>query len=232
MIQRRLFNQEAVRIKELDDAFLDNVASQLVEEEERARKAKEMYKSRQERCKHLRNALQAKDEDDQTLCFENLPRLPDWKPRRRGKKRCRSEAGRGEKRIKLQEASNTEQVQIQPGEPEQVQIQPGDIQAGLEQDYEETRRVQFVDPVNGGEERVDDDVVLIEMEDEDLELAGINDPKPICRKVMPDRRKKKGKKKKSAPVPKRSYDEIIESGVYKNSDDEYDLEAYFSGDLI
>ena len=232
MIQRRLFNQEAVRIKELDDAFLDNVASQLVEEEERARKAKEMYKSRQERCKHLRNVLHGKDEDDQTLCFENLPRLPDWKPRRRGKKRCRSEAGRGEKRIKLQEASNTEQVQIQPGEPEQVQIQPGDIQAELEQDYEETRRVQFVDPVNGGEERVDDDVVLIEMEDEDLELAGINDPKPICRKVMPDRRKKKGKKKKSAPAPKRSYDEIIESGVYRNSDDEYDLEAYFSGDLI
>ena len=49
---------------------------------------------------------------------------------------------------------------------------------------------------------------------------------------MQDRRKKKGKKKKSTPAPVRSYDEIIESAVYRNSDDEYDLETYFSGELI
>ena len=87
--------------------------------------------------------------------------------------------------------------------------------------------VHLVDPVQGG-----DGAGRVEIEEDDIGLAGINDPKPSCRKMMPDRRKKKGKKKKSAPAPARTYDEIIESGVYRNSDDEYDLETYFSGDLI
>ena len=56
--------------------------------------------------------------------------------------------------------------------------------------------------------------------------------KPSCRKIMPEKRKSKKKKKKTAPTPARTYDEIIESGIYKNSDDEFDLEAYFSGDII
>ena len=236
MIQRRIFNQEAVRIKELDNSFLDNVAGQLVEEEERARKAMEMYEARQERCKHLRNVLQDKDEEDQTLCFEELPRLPAWKPRRRGRKRGRSGTGREGKRRKLQDDPNTEQVQVQPGEiqgePDQVQIQPGEIRTDPEQHYQETRRVHLVDPGEASEEGGGEDVVLIEMEDDESELAGINDPKPTCRKVIQDRRKKKGKKKKSTPAPVRSYDEIIESAVYRNSDDEYDLETYFSGELI
>ena len=88
MIYRRLYNKEAVRIKELDDAFVDNIASQLIVEEERARKSRELYKARKDRCEHLRNVLQAKDDEDQTLCLEELPRLPDWKPRRRGRKRA------------------------------------------------------------------------------------------------------------------------------------------------
>lgn len=75
---------------------------------------------------------------------------------------------------------------------------------------------------------------MIEVDsDEDPDLVGINDPKPSCRKIMPEKRKSKGKKKrKKAPTPVRTYDEIIESGPYKNLDDEFDLETYFSGDII
>ena len=46
MIYRRIFNKEAVRIKELDDSFIDNIANQLVDEEERARKSLELYRIR------------------------------------------------------------------------------------------------------------------------------------------------------------------------------------------
>ena len=79
-----------------------------------------------------------------------------------------------------------------------------------------------------------EEVVVIEIDsDEDPDLVGINDPKPSCRKIMPEKRKNKSKKKgKRAPTPVRTYDEIIESGTYKNSDDEFDLETYFSGDII
>lgn len=63
----------------------------------------------------------------------------------------------------------------------------------------------------------------------DHDLGGINDPKPSCRKMMSGKSKKK-KEKGSDLV--RSNDEIIESGVYKNSVDDYDSEAYFSKDLI
>ena len=244
MIYRRLFNKEAVRIKVLEDKFLNNIVNQLAEEEDRAKKSMEMYKSRQARCEHLRKALSGKDDDDQTLCLEDLPRLPAWKPRRRGRKRCRSQVrkdGLG-KKIKLHVSPGIEDVQVQD--------QPGEIRADPDQDYEETRRVHLVDSVEACEdveliELDEDDVVhlvdpvqggdgagRVEIEEDDIGLAGINDPKPSCRKMMPDRRKKKGKKKKSAPAPARTYDEIIESGVYRNSDDEYDLETYFSGDLI
>ena len=34
------------------------------------------------------------------------------------------------------------------------------------------------------------------------------------------------------PPSEETYDEIIEAGVYRNSDDEYDLEAYFSGHIV
>ena len=149
MIYRRIYNKEAVRIKELDDSFIDNIANQLVDEEERARKSLELYQARKDRCEHLRNALQAKDDDDQTLCLEELPRLPDWKPRRRGRKRVRSRSrSRADlKRIKV----------LNQEKPEQNQgnnlIQEADT-------YAETREIRMVDPVQDDNE----EIVVVEID--------------------------------------------------------------------
>lgn len=224
MIYRRLYNKEAVRINELDVAFIDNIACQLIEEEERARKSREMYKARKDRCEHLRSVLRAKDDEDQTLCLEELPRLPDWKPRRRGRKRMRSRSRSraGAKRINVQSQDPAEP----PGQIS-AEDQPKEVQGDqVVEQYAETREIRMIDPAA--------EIVMIEIEsDEDPDLVGINDPKPSCRKIMPEKRKNKGKKKgKRAPTPVRTYDEIIESGTYKNSDDEFDLETYFSGDII
>ena len=102
--------------------------------------------------------------------------------------------------------------------------------------YDKIRSIRVVGSVETDDEERDVEVVILDLEDKDdldLELAGINDPKPSCRKRISEKSGKKKKKKKgSAPPVVRTYDEIIESGVYKNSDDEFDLEAYFSGDLI
>ena len=224
MIYRRVYNKEAVRIKTLDDAFVDNIANQLIEEEERAKKSLELYEARKDRCDHLRNVLQAKDEEDQTLCLEELPRLPDWKPRRRGRKRGRSKSRTrvSAKRVK------TRDQEIPESGSNPVQDQ-GPIQIPEAEIYEETREIRIVDQNRDDSE----EIVVIEIDsDRDLDLEGINDPKPSCRKIMPEKRKSKKKKKKTALTPARTYDEIIESGIYKNSDDEFDLEAYFSGDII
>ena len=223
MIYRRLHNTEARRIKDLDNGFVDNIASQLIEEEERAKKSLEMYNSRQDRCNYLRDVLRAKDEEDQTLCLEELPKLPNWKPRRRGRKRCRSRSAVGNsKRRKVEERDQGDLNQVSAPDPI---------------DYDEIRSIRVVGSVEKDEEERDVEVVIVDHEDKDdldVELAGINDPKPSCRKRISEKsgKKKKKKTKGSAPPVVRTYDEIIESGVYKNSDDEFDLEAYFSGDLI
>ena len=212
-----------MRIKTLDDAFVDNIANQLIEEEERARKSLELYEARKDRCDHLRNVLQAKDDEDQTLCLEELPRLPDWKPRRRGQKRVRS---RSRSRVNAKRVKVQDQEIPESGNPVQ---DPGQIQVPEAEIYEETREIRIVD--QNREET--EEIVVVEIDsDRDLDLEGINDPKPSCRKRMPEKRKSKKKKKKTAPTPARTYDEIIESGIYKNSDDEFDLEAYFSGDIV
>ena len=235
MIYRRIHNKEAMRIKELDETFVDNIAIQLVEEEERAKKSLELYKSREERCEHLRNVLRAKDDEDHTLCLEELPKLPEWKPRRRGRKRGRSKsAGRASKRRVLDHAKpgekkdqdqgkesrilspipldhRTEEIQVQDQSPDPESIE-----------YEETRSIRVLD----------NQVMIVEDESEvELHLAGINDPKPPARKMISEKRKKK-KGKKKGPQIIRSYDEIIEAKVYRDSEDDCDLEVYFSGELI
>ena len=217
MIYRRIYNKEAVRIKELDETFVDNIAIQLVEEEERAKKSLEMYKSREDRCEHLRNVLRAKDDEDHTLCLEELPKLPEWKPRRRGRKRRRSKSsGRVSKRrvieIHTQDRSKTEDLQVQD-QP----LAPGPVE------YEETRSIRVVD-------QQDVAMSIVDQTEMDHDLEGINDPKPSCRKIVSEKKKKKKGKKKGSTV-KRSYDEIIEAEICRDSDD-CDLEVYFSGDLI
>ena len=232
MIYRRIHNKEAVRIKEMDEAFIDNIAGQLVDEEERARKSLEMYRSRKERCEHLRNALRTKDDEDQTLCLEELPKLPDWKPRRRGRKRARSRSYvRESKRSRIQNPSVSGCV-IGPKQSQDTD-QSLDPSQGSDKggEYEETRSIRVIDHPETREEKMIVEEIVIEDDGEILsDLEGINDPKPSCRKMISERKKKKKGKKKGSTV-KRTYDEIIEAEIARDSDD-CDLEVYFSGDLI
>ena len=210
----------------------------------------EMYKSREERCEHLRNVLRAKDDEDHTLCMEELPKLPEWKPRRRGRKRGRSKSsGRASKRrvVEIQAQDQGKEIQISAPGPVEIQAQDngetGDLQVqdqGKEVqisapgpiEYEETRSIQVVDQPRIGDEGIDDEVVMIEDEnDVDHDLERINDPKPSCRKTVSEKKKKKRKGKRKGPIVKRTYDEIIEAEICRDSDD-CDLEVYFSGDLI
>ena len=176
MIFRRIHNKEAVRIMELDDTFVDNIATQLVEEEERAKKSLEMYKSREEWCKHLRNVLRAKDDEDHTLCLKELPKLPKWKPRRRGKKRGRSKSsGRASKRrmaeIQKQDHDENEDLQVQNQDHDEKEDH---VSAPDPVEYEETRSIRLVDQPRIRSEGIDDEVMVIEDQAEvDHDLEGI-----------------------------------------------------------
>ena len=198
----------------------------------------ELYRFRKDCCDYPRNVLRAKDDEEQTLCLEELPKLPDWKPRRRGRKRprYRSRAGQPAKRVMIQSQSN--QVNLDGANPERIQdLGQDNAEIGsdpapdpsVSSEYEESRSVPVVDPTKDGDEEKDVEVVVVELGDEEsLDLKGTNDQKPSCRKIISEKSKKK--KKGSAVV--RSYDEIIKFGIYKNSDAEFDLEACFSGELI
>ena len=71
-----------------------------------------------------------------------------------------------------------------------------------------------------------DDLVVIN--DEDADIPGVNDPKPVrLEKVLVSgKKKKKGRKSGSRIVC--SYDEMIEGPPARLSDEEYDLEMEFS----
>ena len=53
-------------------------------------KSWEMFQAREVRCKHISAVLKSKDQDDQSLWLDQIPKLPVWIPRRKGRKRVRS----------------------------------------------------------------------------------------------------------------------------------------------
>ena len=72
-------------------------------------------------------------------------------------------------------------------------------------------------------------------EEYDLEYPGINYPKPEAKKIVPEKRKKKGKKGKNrenTPVQTLTYDEMIEYKESHDTDDEYGFECHFSEQLF
>ena len=99
-------------------------------------------------------------------------------------------------------------------------------------EYEETRSIRVINHPETMEEKMIVEEIMIEDDGETLsDLEDINDPKPSCRKMISERKKKKKKGKKKGSTVKRTYDEIIEAEIARDSDD-CDLEVYFSGDLI
>ena len=114
-----------------------------------------------------------KDDEDHTLCLEELPKLPEWKPRRRGKKRGRSKSsGRASKRrmaeIQKQDHGENEDLQVQVDSKEDHVSAPDLVE------YEETRSIRLVDQPRIRSEGVDDEVMMIEDQVEvDHDLEGI-----------------------------------------------------------
>ena len=113
-----------------------------------------------------------KDDEDHTLCLEELPKLPKWKPRRRGKKRGRSKSsGRASKRrmaeIQKQDHDENEDLQVQVYQEDHVSA-PDPVE------YEETRSIRLVDQPRIRSEGIDDEVMVIEDQAEvDHDLEGI-----------------------------------------------------------
>ena len=214
LIYKRLFNSEAPRIPDLDQKFLHNIQENLKKEEELKVKSWEIYQSREARCRHLSEVLKGKGEKDDTLCLAELPKLPEWKCRRNGRKR---------KRSRSRSKSCTKKLRM---EDKKVDMQ------GVNKEKKD--KVIRREPESEEEDLAQ--VVVVEIEEEDdLFTPEINDPKPECRKVIPDKKKvKKGRKGKNGKKPATrvlSYDEIIETREYHGSDEEYGFECNFSGHL-
>jgi len=90
VIHKRINGTEAVCIQELEDHFGRNLEEQLRDEQARMKKSQEVLRAREARCAHIAAVLRNKDQDDQTLWLNEIPRLPDWIHRRRSRKRVKS----------------------------------------------------------------------------------------------------------------------------------------------
>ena len=218
LIFKRVFNREAMRIPDLDEKFLSNIQESLKNEEDLRKRSWELFQAREERCKHLKSVLSSKDKEDQTLCLENIPKLPEWINKKRGKKRVRSVS---RSRISGKKVRCDDGVNIKA--PETV-----------EKIQDLTHPVVHISPEAPAEDGTED-VVIVTLDDEeedDLEYPGINDPKPEAKKIVPEKRKKKGKKGKKTPVQALTYDEMIEYKESHDTDDEYGFECHFSEQLF
>ena len=204
VIHKRINGTEAVCIQELEDHFGRNLEEQLRDEQARMKKSQEVLRAREARCAHIAAVLRNKDQDDQTLWLNEIPRLPDWIHRRRSRKRVKSKASHpNPKRIRIDgEAQETVGSQPEGSEPKSND-QPVVVDEG--------------EPV----------VIIDSMEDDEFGIPGINDPKPVCRKKISQKKKKKKGKKSKVAKDTRTYDEIIEAEKYVDSD-EFNLEFSFT----
>ena len=210
IIHKRINCTDAIMILELEEKFDHNLEIQLKEEEARKERSWELFRAREARCQHLTAVLRNKDQDDQSLWLDQIPKLPAWIPRRKGRKRVRSSS---------RPRSSSKRSRIQIPVTQEDQGSSG------------TR-----DPEDDGSEDVvvinEDDEIQIEiMDEEDFETPGINDPKPPCRKKIDQKRKKKKGKKSKSKKDTRTYDELIEAEKYMETDSEFDLQFDFTEHL-
>ena len=213
IIFKRIHGTDAIRIPELEEKFDNNLQLQLKEEEARKERSWELFRAREARCQHLSAVLKNKDQDDQSLWLDQIPKLPGWIPRRKGRKRVRSSS---------RPRSSSKKSKIQVSVPHVDQGSSGSV----DREDEGSEEVVVIN---------EDDEVQVEIMDEDeFETPGINDPKPTCRKKIDQKRKKKkGKKGKKGKMKKdtRTYDELIEAEKYVDSDSEFDLQFDFTEHL-
>ena len=144
-----------------------------------------------------------------------MPPLPNSRPTRRGQKRRRSRS-----RSRFREKSAI-QMRTEKKVRTELGVDESDP-SGIQFDHSAPEPVRMLVERSSSEEEV---VVEVEAEDEFQE---INTPKPVIRKILPDRKKKGRKNSRSGASVVRSYDEMIEAPVYHSSDSELDLEIQFS----
>ena len=214
IIFKRIHGRDAILIPELEEQFENNLEIQLREEQARKEKSWELFRAREARCNHISAALKNRNQDDQSLCFDEIPKLPAWIPRKKGRKRVRSlsRPRSSSKRSRFQDEA-PQQGTLDPLAPGEIEV---DEEDGSEQvviiEEEEDMQVEIMDP-------------------DEFETPGINDPKPVSRKKVEMKRKRKKGKKGKQKKDTRTYDELIEAEKFVDSDSEFDLQFDFNEHL-
>ena len=246
-IYQRLYGKEAVRVPELDEKHDENLISQLDVELVGLEKSAEEHEVRLSRIHHIRRYINLGDQVERSLWRRDLPELPT-RGSKRGRERSRSKSGARKPRRKLNPGSLPEQDGSKPL-PEQdgsKSLPEQDVSNSLpEQDGSKSLPEQdgsnslpeqngsnSLPEQDGSNSFPEQDAVVIQdlivkVSEDQLEVIGVNNPKPIReKKSLVKGRKKKGKRSGSRIVC--SYDQMIEARPIRMSDDEFDLEMEFS----
>ena len=86
----RIFNKPALRIDSVDEKLANALYVTLEQELAEKNKTEQELRCRNDRVQFLTKLFEAKDTVQRTRWRENIPRLPEWKARRGGRKRGRS----------------------------------------------------------------------------------------------------------------------------------------------
>ena len=199
----RLHDQDGIRVPELDEKQDGKIKSQLDWELARIMKMDAERDARRSRVDYLRKTLKAGPNVERSLWHANLPQLP---ARTRVRARSRSRSKPSAKKPKVEESSVPNDVR---GLPE----------AEENQDTEEVLILEPNDLTDPTTDPESEEVVVLEPED-------ITDPTPNTAERVGSGGEERKSKERSY-----TYDEIVEAGIYGNSDEEYDLETQFSGHL-
>ena len=78
-----IHDNEALKIPMLDLQFRENLTSHLQKGKDRFER---FLEAREARVAHILSVLDETEDDDKTLWMDDIPRLPDWIPRRNSKK--------------------------------------------------------------------------------------------------------------------------------------------------
>ena len=215
MIYERITGKACLKVDVMDENIRASIILRLDIEEKTWKRIREENDARRDRVLYLRRLLDPEYTLELAGWAEGMPPLPNSRPTRRGQKRRRSRSRSRfrERSGSLERLSTTVRTELGGDEPDPP---------GIQIDHPAPEPKRLIVDRSSSEEEV---VVMIDEEDEYQE---INTQKPILRKSVPDRRKKRKKSAGSGLSVRRSYDEMIEAPVYHSSDSELDLEIQFS----
>ena len=106
LLFRRIFDKPALRIDAVDEKLVNALYVTLQQEIVERNKTEQELKCRNNRVQFLTELIEAEDTVERARWWENIPKLPEWKIRRGGRKRGRSvsrspSGSRSRKQVKL-----------------------------------------------------------------------------------------------------------------------------------